>query len=105
MKIFVLNIIHLGQTAIINIYTRLASHFDKKKERDCTFCGMHISLVECFPHVSSCQASISLIKPPHQSIQHIISVPEPEGTDEPVSPLIVLELDVFARWTTLSVRL
>lgn len=58
---------------------------------------MHISLVErkhvtC---VSSCQASITLIKPPHQSMKHIISVLEPEGTDEPVSPLIVLELDVL----------
>lgn len=66
---------------------------------------MHISLVER-KHVtcaSSCQPSITLIKPPHQSMKHIFSVPEPEGTDETVSPLIVLELDVFARWTTLSV--
>lgn len=52
-----------------------------------------------FPHVSSCQASIILIKPAHHSMKHTISVPEPEGTDEPVSPLNVLELDVFARWT------
>lgn len=86
------------------IYTYLATRFDAKIA-DFVEC---ISLVErkhlCFPHVSSCQASITLIKPPHQSIKHIISVPEPEGADEPVSPLIVLELDVFARWTTLSVR-
>lgn len=32
MNIFVLNINHLGQTGLINKYTRLATHFDFNKE-------------------------------------------------------------------------